>query len=372
MRANESEGRPLVGMVVVSIALHVVVLVAVRGRPPPVSAPAAPSAGWVEITTVTGPVEPARVEPKPVTPVQEKRRVATGRVTEAKATKPTAEANGALVSDAPVVTGGTGPAAPTTNGTKPNLTPGLGLVMRLGEAADAEDTRGTTLRNDPRDQPDEQAVAEYRAETANRQLQLDLAADVARVQQASGNLPRFFSNFRRALEEASDGAKVKVEPASERKQVLDALGVIVDPTRSKPSDEAIKRVTDTAFVQNQRIGNPALPGDQQQFNQAVAQMFTATERIKEQLQGAQLRTVIALTTDPRGFLAEASIEERSGDRTFDESALHLSRKVARDLPDTDDKALGSTWWRSRWVFTWEPPRMRVRFLEATPVKGAMQ
>jgi hypothetical protein len=39
----------------------------------------------------------------------------------------------------------------------------------------------------------------------------------------------------------------------------------------------------------------------------------------------------------------------------------------RAMPDADDKALGTSWWRSRWVFTWEPPRMKVRMLDATPM-----
>ncbi len=371
---RRSEASPLVGMVVVSAVVHLGVLLAVRLTPPEPRV-SRPAEAWVEISTVAP--EPERVlpEPSPVRPPQEKRKSTkpSAAAPRASGTREAPPANGALVSDTPLATSESGPPVATQGApTKPNLAPGIGVVMRMGEAADAEDTRGTTLRNDPRDLPDQQAVAEYEAEKANRQLQLDLASDVARVQQASGNLPRYFSNFRRALEDASDAAKPKLEADSQRRQVLNVLGAAADPTRSKPSDEAIKRVSDTAFVQNQRIGNPSLPGDQQQFNQAVAQMFTATERIREQATSAQLRTVISLTTDARGFLADASIEERSGDRTFDESALHLSRKVARDLPDTDDKALGSTWWRSRWVFTWEPPRMRVRFLEATPIRGAMQ
>jgi hypothetical protein len=245
--------------------------------------------------------------------------------------------------------------------------------MSMPEAADAEDTRGTTLRNDPRDLPDEQAVAEYQAEQANRKLGVELAAEVARAQQGAGRVPGYFSSFRRSLQDATEKAKVQVSKDSERDQTRRAFSTIFDPTNTKPSDEAIKRVSDSAFVQNQqRMGNPSLPGDQQQFNNAVAQGFARFESIKEGLSAPLLRTVIALTTDPRGILAEASIEEKSGDVTFDESVLHLSRKVARDLPDSDDKALGSTWWRSRWVFTWEPPRMRVRLLEATPLPARLQ
>lgn len=245
--------------------------------------------------------------------------------------------------------------------------------MQLPEASDAEDTRGTTLRNDPRDQPDQHAVAEYRAELAGRRLSLELATDVARAQQGAGRLPGFFTSVSRSLSAAAETTDVKVSKDSEASQRLNAVGAVLDPTRARPSEAAINRVSQSAFVENAtRMGNPALPTDQQQFNQAVAQGFTRAESIKESLSATQLRTVVALTTDARGVLAEASIEERSGDRIFDESALHLSRRVMRGLPDSDDKALGSSWWRSRWVFTWEPPKMKVRLLEATPLPPPLQ
>jgi hypothetical protein len=44
--------------------------------------------------------------------------------------------------------------------------------------------------------------------------------------------------------------------------------------------------------------------------------------------------------------------------------LHFSRKVARTIPENDDKLLGSTMWRTRWQFTWEPPDVRVRLINA--------
>jgi hypothetical protein len=237
----------------------------------------------------------------------------------------------------------------------------------MPEAADAENTRGLTLRNDPRDLPDERAVAEYQGEVAGRHIQAELETMVARSAQATGRKPGFFLALGRALEDASERARVEVSPDSERVQLKNAIGSFLDPTQGKPTEAASNRVADTAFAQNARIGNPALPGDQQQFNQAVAQMWARSESVKEKLSSVQLRTVVALTTDARGVLAEASIEERSGDNRFDESALHLSRKVTRSLPDSDEKGLGTQWWRSRWLFTWEPPRMKVRFLDATPM-----
>lgn len=339
--------------------------------PPPPRPPPAAALTWMESAAVPTPppLQPA-VERAPTPPVD-----ATVTPKKKKTARPETSAGvvtpgvgpSPLTADVPRAESGSGPALPAEPGRRPSLTPGLGFVMRLPEAADAEDTRGTTLRNDPRDVPDRQAVAEYEAERAGRKLSADLATDLARVQAASGRLPGFFSSIRRSMEDAAERAQVKVSKDSSRRALLDGVGSVLDPTRSRPSDEAIRRVAETASVQNARVGNPALPGDQQQFNQAVAQGFARFEGIKESLSAPQLRTVVALTTDARGVLAEATVVERSGDLTFDESALHLSRKVMRSLPDSDDMALGTSWWRSRWVFTWEPPRMRVRLLDATPL-----
>ncbi|MBE2249636.1 MAG: hypothetical protein IAE78_08800 [Myxococcus sp.] len=365
-----------VGAVALSLGVHALAGVAMWLAPDaPPRPPAAAALTWIDVAAPVEPVEPSApaLAPEPVRPEADasKRKKKQKALQAVTSTAPSSSPSTALGgADAPLAERGAGPAV-ATPGKRPSLTPGAGFVMRMPEASDAEDTRGTTLRNDPMDQPDQQAVAEYQAELAGRKLSLDLATDVARAQQGAGRLPGFFTGVSRSLLEAAEKAEPKVSRDSERKQVLNALGSVLDPTRTRPSDAAINRVAETASVQNARIGNPALPGDQQQFNQAVAQGFARFEGIKESLSAPQLRTVVVLTTDPRGVLAEASISERSGDLTFDESALHLSRKVMRTLPDSDDKALGTSWWRSRWVFTWEPPRMKVRFLDATPLPPPM-
>jgi hypothetical protein len=41
-----------------------------------------------------------------------------------------------------------------------------------------------------------------------------------------------------------------------------------------------------------------------------------------------------------------------------------SPAVFRVLPDDDEKALGTDWWSTKWQFTWEPPDVRVRLLDA--------
>lgn len=323
----------------------------VEAEPPPERAPTPPPSNTAEPTT--------------------KKKKKDVKAAPVASSPPSVSSPGpALVDDRPTANGAGELAVPGTQTTQPkrSLTPGLGFVMRLPEAADAEDTRGTTMRNDPRDMPDAVAVAEYQAEKAGRKLSLDLAVDVARAQQGAGRLPGFFTDVSRSLQAAAADAGVTVSRDSRAAERLNAIGSIIDPTRTRPSDSAVAKVTESAFAQSNLVApNPALPGDQQAFNQAVLQGFTRKATIEEGLSATRLRTVVSLTTDPRGVLAEASIEERSGDRSFDESALHLSRKVLRAMPDSDEKALGTSWWKSRWVFTWEPPQMRVRLLEATPL-----
>jgi hypothetical protein len=358
-----------VSAIALSVGVHALAGLAMYLSPsPPPCAPAAAALTWVDVTPEVEALTPPApvIAPEPVRPdtTASKKKNKKGPTAQQPPQASTPSTSGGT--DTPLAERGTGPSI-ATPGKRPSLTPGAGFVMNMPEASDAEDTRGTTLHNDVMDQPDQQAVAEYEAERAGRKLSLDLATDVARAQQGAGRLPGFFTSAAKSLQEAAAQADVKVSKDSQRQQSLNALGSVLDPTRTRPSDEAIRRVAETASVQNARIGNPALPGDQQAFNQAVAQGFARFEGIKENLSATQLRTVVSLTTDARGVLAEASITERSGDLTFDESALHLSRKVMRTLPDSDDKALCTSWWKSRWVFTWEPPRMKVRFLDATPM-----
>lgn len=371
-RATSQRGA---GAIVLSLGVHALagVIIWLRPEPPPKPPPAA-ALTWIETAPPVEPPPPPPVQP-PAPPVQPASAISKKKKTSTTQQAPVVSAPSqgtpSTNSDMPIAERGSGPVVGTPS-KRPNLTPGAGFVMNMPEALDAEDTRGTTLHNEVWDQPDQHAVAEYEAEKVGRKLSLDLATDVARAAQGAGRLPGFFTDISRSLQDAAEKADVKVSKESTEAQTRNAIGSVLDPTRTKPSEAAINRVADTAFAQNARIGNPALPGDQQQFNQAVAQSFTRIESIKENLSAMQLRTVVALTTDARGVLADASIIERSGDRTFDESALHLSRKVVRAMPDSDEKALGTSWWRSRWVFTWEPPRMKVRMLDATPLAPPVQ
>ncbi|MCA3013092.1 MAG: energy transducer TonB [Myxococcaceae bacterium] len=374
----QPKGTRWAGLAVGGSALLHVALLAALGTPG--ATPPRPeretSLAWVEVPRPPDrePAGPRPAEaPSPLTKAPPRRRPSAPGPSAAARPPPPAPASAAPPeSDLPLASAserGAWPAPPPA--ARPRLTPGAGFIMRLPQARDAEDTRGVTLRNDPAEQPDPQAVREYEAERATRRLSADLATDVARAAQAAGRKPAFFIRLGAALRDASAEATPTVSPASRAAAARDAVGAVLDPTRTRPSDEAVRRVAETASVQSARLGNPALPVDQQQFNLAAAQSMTRVEAIAEGLSRPTLRAVVQLTLDATGALADATVLERSGDGSFDDSALHLSRKVARALPDFDEKGLGVTWWRSRWVFTWGPTRLEVRFLDATPMPAPL-
>ena len=101
--------------------------------------------------------------------------------------------------------------------------------------------------------------------------------------------------------------------------------------RRPSSSEAAKRVADSPLGRSIATGSVPLPNiEDQRFREAALQMLAPSEAIKERAHAVRLRTVLELVTDATGGLADVSVLERSGDLTFDESAIHLSRKVLRE------------------------------------------
>lgn len=238
--------------------------------------------------------------------------------------------------------------------------PGYGGVLQLPEALDGEPSHGSTLRNGPDERVDEAAVAEYTGEVLSRQLDSQLREDVARAAAGVGSAPPHFRRLESSLRDTFAASPVDRTPGGDAAHVAKAIltpGV---------SPEAARRVTDSALgraVQNNIGGGPNI--EDQRSREAMLQMMGAVEGVKERLSAARLRTVLELTTDASGAIADVSIVERSGDPRFDESVLHLTRKTARALPDDDDaRGLGASWWKTRWQYTWEPPGVKVKLLEA--------
>lgn len=247
------------------------------------------------------------------------------------------------------------------------LTPSVGFVMRLGPTPEAGVSRGTTVRNGPGEAPDQRSLNEYTGEVLTRRLNADLRQEVGLAAIGAGNVPAHFKRYEAALRQALQKSNIDRSPTSVDDTLRGVAGIFFN---SGPSVEAANKVADSPLgrsVQRQSVSLPNV--EDQRAREQGLQLLSQSENVKEQASRSQLRTVLELTTDPSGALAHVSIVERSGDARFDESVLHFSRKVARSVPDADDKMLGSSMWRTRWQFTWEPPDLRVRLLNAWRVSG---
>ena len=345
-------------MVALSLGLHLAVaLLFSRPPPPPRAAPARAPVflEWVEVQRPPAPPPPQPPPPRPAAPrerppAENAQAAATPRAGQGATSGPAA-------ADAP-------------RHERAPLAPDPGLVLRWPEAADAEGPRGATVRNDVTDAPPADVVAEYRADKAARQVKVDLGRALAQAANDTGRKPRHFRRLASALGDGVLREGVDTTPLSSGEAFRDAMETFLG---GSVSPEAARRVTDSPLgysVQHQTVVVPNI--DDQRFREGAMQMMAGIEARKDLAQRVRLRAVLELTLDPRGTVADVTVVEKSGDVRFDESVLHLCRKVSRRLPDDDEKELGGTWWRSRLQFTYEPPKVRVVLLEAQPVDAPMQ
>ena len=314
---------------------------------------------WVEAQP---PPPPAQVEPAPTQPPV-KKTPKKSNVTPEQSSAPVAPSVEAVVETGPSVgTRGDMPLA-----TRPNLVPSAGFVMNLSPARGGEESRGTTVRNGPGEAPDQRSLNEYTGEVLTRRLNDDLSQEVGLAALGVGNVPTHFKRYESAMRQMLPKSKIDRTPMTDGDLARDVAGIIFN---NGPSAEASRKVADSPLgrsVARQSVMTPNV--EDQRFRESATQMLAQTENIKERISRERLRTVLEVTTDAYGTLADVSIVEKSGDPRFDESVLHFSRKVARTIPDADDKLLGTSMWRTRWQFTWEPPDVRVRLLNAWRVKG---
>ncbi|MEW5739832.1 MAG: TonB C-terminal domain-containing protein [Myxococcota bacterium] len=346
-----------------SVALHVTVLgllgLARTEEAPPGAQRPAPTR--VELKWLSADEVDTRVAPAPAKASAPDRKSGGG------ATRPLAVpgshaaplALGGGAQDAGVGSGfGAGGDRPLATGTV--LVPGYAAVLKMPEALDAAPPRGATLRNHPSERVDEAAVAEYTGEVLSRKLDEQLRGEVAAAAASVGSAPPHFRRLESSLRHTFETTPVDRKPEGDAAHVAQAIltpGV---------SPEAARRVTDSALGRSVQNGIGTGPNvDEQRMREAMLQMMGATEAIQERLSSVRLRTVLELTTDASGAIADVTFVERSGDERFDESVLHLTRKTALDLPEDDDaRGLGASWWRTRWQYTFEPPQVKVKLLDA--------
>ncbi|MFT3709891.1 MAG: TonB family protein [Archangium sp.] len=263
---------------------------------------------------------------------------------------------------APPSSAGVGQRGDLPVASSPSLVPSTGFIMTLGPAGTNDSGRGSTVRNGPGEQPDQAILNEYTGEVLTRKLNSQLREDVGLAAVEAGNVPVHFKRFESAMRKALPNAKIDKTPMTGKEVLGEVANVMFNNGPSAAAQNKIANSPTGRSVQNQNVMMPNV--DDQRAREGAMAMLAQTENIKERVQRPRLRTVLEVTTDASGALADVSIIEKSGDERFDESVLHFSRKVARSIPESDDKLLGATMWRTRWQFTWEPPEVRVRLLNA--------
>lgn len=363
MRAG-SDHRRFAVIIGVSLLLHLGVALAV-GRAPAGPPPRADSAPMqLEFVLVTEPPPAQRepevpaVQPAPVpAPVRPKTRRPPVAAT------PSAAPAGREGATAQGPSEGVGTRGDLPVNSNPSLTPSAGFAMSLGtRGVPREEPRGTTITNGPGAELEPEEIAAWTSDKLTRKLNNELRRDVGEAAVAAGNVPGHFKSYESAMRGALPRAKIDVTPLTAKEGLAEVAGALFG---GMPSAEAQKRVADSPLGRSVQQQSVMLPNvDDQRQREAMLGMMAATEAAKERLQRPRLRTVLEMTTDMSGALADVSIIEKSGDTRFDESVLHFSRKVARTLPDSDEMRLGQSMWKSRWQFTYEFPQVKVRLLNA--------
>lgn len=350
--------RRLVTLVGVSAVLHALVFWSLS-RLEPVqihrNKPVQLELAWVE-------AEPAPA-PEPVAPSAPRQQVVKTKKQVLPSPQPTPpRGEGAPGTTSPTAESGVGTSGDFPVEARPSLVPSSGFAMQLGTGGVEEPSRGSTVRNGPGEAPDQRSLNEYTGEVLTRKLNSDLAQEVGLAAVGAGNVPKHFKRYEDAMRSMLPKAKIDRTPMTGQEIGKEVVGILFN---NGPSAEASRKVAESPLgrsVANNTVMSPNV--EDQRFRESALQMLAQTENIKERITRERLRTVLEVTTDARGVLADVSIVEKSGDPRFDESVLHFSRKVARTIPDTDDKLLGTWLWRTRWQFTWEPPQVRVRLLNA--------
>lgn len=361
VREERKDTRRVVALLALSVLLHAGVLwwFSTREAPPPVRVNRPMT--WFD--SEVAPPEPEteqatapQVTPQAAPPVQKKQQK-----------KATAEA---VVTETPSGSGSDGPTIDTVPGgsgpaivQRPNLLPSDNFARGLGTGGAYDTPRGTTTRNSPDEMPDQESLNAYTSDKLSRQLNSAIVEQIGLNAIAVGNVPGHFKSYEKAMRGALPKANIDLTPMTAGDIAKEVLSTAF--TTGRPSAEAAAKVADSPMgrsIMNGVGGGPNV--EDQRFRESSMQMMAMGEAVKQQIQRVRLRTVLEMTTDPTGALADVEIIEKSGDPKFDESVLHFSRKVARKMPDSDDKMLGSSSWRSRWQFTWEPPDVRVKLINA--------
>jgi hypothetical protein len=319
---------------------------------------------------------PAKAEPPPPPPAPSRPEVrAHGAKAVAKAAAPKASSPGPSSPPAPLAEANGGVPVPQAmldapTAAPPSLIPRAGFVHGLQSGLEDELPKGTTVGNTPADLPDPVAMREYQGDALRRTLNTQLKQDLAQAEAGAGRVAPYFHSLEVSLRNRA-GTRSGMRWSPKPKDAVDAMTrAVLDPTISP---EAARKVANSALgrsVMNQAV--PLPDAESQHSREAALQAMARSEAIMEHLEQSHLSTVVAVVFDATGAIADTSIEVPSSDPTFDDSAVQLSRKAVRDLPELEVKGLGTSWWRTRWRFSWAPAGVRVHLIDAVPLEPSLR
>ncbi len=346
-------------LLLASLAAHAGALLSVRASVRPGQSKAHTSELWIDSASAdTHPTSTAAHRPTLAPSTQERapggRSATSGKLKSNEGDSSPAKGSGG--SDAPIA----GDAI---------LTPSSGFVLGLGGPSEGEESPqgGHTIRNGQGDEPDPDASREYASEKLARRLNDAIAQDIGANALAVGSVPGHFVRVAQAMRKSLAKEKPKRSKVPLGASVRRIATAMIDPNISK---SAADEVADSALGRSAMTGSVPLTNvDDQRFREAALSMMAVSVHRREQIQAVQLTTILEMTTTSRGVLAELTIVQESGDPVFDQSVLHLSQTVARRLPDDDENALGTGWWKSLWRFTYAFPDVKVKLLSAHQIKA---
>jgi hypothetical protein len=249
---------------------------------------------------------------------------------------------------------------------KISLIPSSSFSQQLGTGVPTQFARGETVRNSADEVPNDD-YAQFKADKAGQKMNAQLQDFVGLAVHSNGGGPKHFRDLEGRIRGMLSKEKVAMTPLTASQQVEDLAGTIFG---GPISAEGAKAITDSPLgrsITNNSVMSPDV--DSQRFREAGLQSLSASAALQERASRVRLRTVIEFTSDASGGLADGKIIEKSGDQVFDESVLHLGRKAVRTMNDADDKGLSTDWWLSRWQFTFEPPRVKVKLLMTRKIEA---
>ncbi len=349
----------------VSLAIHVCLLVWMATRPPPPERVAEPVAvapvviDLVQISARKPEAEPAPSTGKPATAPGRTAKKTSKRAPPQVAAKPDSPPP-AAAPDAPRA--GTDERRASAEMPDPSargkLFPTVPGVSGSGSRWVRTDSgRGRTIRNDPADQPDPDAVAAYQAEQAKSRVDGWINDDLATLRAQNGMVDRYFHEMKNGLERQAanpppfEGKPFVQHMVNHYVASAQRYGQSGNPYVVPPDPERIeeRRTAEAAEKERTRGGGKGSPAEQ--FHQTLQ----AGQFLRDYADGkmtAALVAVVEIRQARDGKLLGHVLVESSGNPVFDSHVMKTAPEALSKLPPPPESGAGlhPDGMKSLWAF----------------------